>query len=270
MPGDEKSHFEQTPEFRVLYKILQRNGGDPTALSALIYHVNQMEAHITQTTTEIQMMKSQIAEMREIQKHPIKHALQSTVATLETMVKNMQGQLSKLKVDIVEGCKKAVTAFKQGGISALDKLASFFNVKDGLQGIRNGINKEINQCDKTLTMINTFAGEYHATGLHLRNMGRAVIGKEPLDKQKEIGKLAKAVGAPARAEKSCLLAFRKCVDNAIGSLGQLEKGAHIARNERTAAKTLKQELAEGKERVRQRDLEMPNLERVPAAKGAQI
>ena len=267
--GSGQANLYENEHIKELFAVLNDNGKDTSALGALLGYVHDMEQFVKQAESGIVDMKCQLGEMREIQKHPIKHALQNTISSLGSTLKTVKSQLSKLRANIIAECKKAVSAFKQTGVSALDKLASFFHIKDGLLAVKNSIDKEINMCNKTLAQIDSFAFEYHTAGLGLKNMARVAVGLEPKDKQKEIGKLAKAVGAPARAEKSCLVKCRKSIDMAISKIEKLERDADSVRGEKSEP-SLMRDLAAGKEKVRQRDLDMAGAGRATIAKGAEI
>jgi len=124
--------LEQNEYVQELYSILRDNGRETSGLSALLGHVSEMESFVKRAEDKIADMKSQLAEMKEIQSHPVKTALQSAIKNLELKVAEIKVQLTELKNNIIEGCKNAVNAFKEKGISALDKLASFFKIKTGL------------------------------------------------------------------------------------------------------------------------------------------
>ena len=98
-----------------LFSILQDNGRDTSGLSALIGHVGEMENFIKRAEDKIADMKSQLSDMKEVQNHPVKAALQTAIKTLETKVAEVRERLSDLKNNIVEGCKNAVAAFKERG-----------------------------------------------------------------------------------------------------------------------------------------------------------
>ena len=51
------------------------------------------------------------------------------------------------------------------------------------------------------------------------------MGKEAVQEAKSIGKLAKTVQAPYRAERACFLAARNGLDKAVSSLDRLERAA---------------------------------------------
>ena len=266
IPLSENEHVKE------LLGILKDNGKDASGLNALLGHVNEMENFVKLAENRIADMKAQLDTMKEMQDHPIKTKLQKTIKALEAAVAQMKKQLSELKTSIVEGCKNAVTAFKEKGISALDKLMSFFHIKGALQAIKNSTVKSVDLCDKSVAQIESFSKEYHATGRHLKNMARVMVGKEPIDAVKESGKLAKAVSAPYRAQKACLLGIRKAVNAMITKLEKLEQSAEAKRGEKAADKkpTLMERLNDNKEKIKHRELEKPTPERAPKARGLEV
>ena len=264
--------LSENEHVKALLGILKHNGKDASGLNALLGHVSEMESFVKRAEDRIADMKAQLDTMKEMQDHPIKTKLQKAIKTLETAVAQVKAQLSELKTNIIEGCKNAVAAFKEKGIAALDKLMSFFHIKGGLQAIKNSTVKSVDQCDKAVAHIESFAKEYHATGRHLKNMARVMVGKEPIDAAKESGKLAKAVSAPYKAQKACLLGIRKAVNAMIVKIEKLEQSAETKRGEKAADKkpTLMERINANKEKIRQRELEKPTPERAPKARGQEV
>jgi len=253
-----------------LFGILRDNGKDTAGLSVLLNHVQGMEDFVKQAESKIADMKVQLDEMKEIQSHPIKTALQNTIKALEARVAEVKRQLTELKSNIVEGCKNAIAAFKDRGIAALDNLVSFFRVKSCLQKIKNSAIADISECDKSLAQIERFSKEYHKAGRSILNMARLFVGIKPIDKVKESGKLARAMGAPSRAHKACMVNIRDGASSMLHRLDQLSKDADMKRNTRaTATKkpSLMKRLQEKKVLVKQRELEKPVPERAPRAHG---
>ncbi len=254
---------------RELLDLLEDNGKSAAGVKAVISYVNKIENAVMLAESRVHDMQKQLDTMREIQNHPIKTKLQSVVKSLKSAIVSIREQLAGIKADIISGCKDAVTAFREQGTAALDRAASFLNIKSGLQIMKNSAVKGISDCDRAVADINAYAQEYHSANRHLKNMARIIVGKPPIDAKKEAGKLARALGAPARAEKSCLLAVKAGVDMAIGSLDKLERSADSIR-EKQPQGTLTAELAEGREKVRHRDLERQTQERTPVLQGAEI
>lgn len=115
--------------------------------------------------------------------------------------------------------------FKEKGITALDNIARFFKVKPLLENMRDTLDQSIRQDDKAIAKIEAISTEYHEAGRHLKNIGRALLGKEAAQEAKPPGKLAAAIAAPYRAERSCLSAMKKSVEAAIGNFARLEDRA---------------------------------------------
>jgi predicted nuclease with TOPRIM domain len=193
-----------------------------------------MESFVKRAEDKIADMKSQLAEMKEVQNHPAKAALQNAVKSLEHKVAEIKGRLVELKGSIAEGCKNAVAAFKEKGVAALDRLASFFHIKSGLQDWNKRIDSAIKDDDKAVAKIEAFAAEYHSAGRALKNMARVAVGKQPVDAKKEAGRLTKALAAPYRMQKTALIGLKKSIGKAIASLEGLENTAAARRGQRQA------------------------------------
>ena len=260
-----------------LFAILRDNGRDAAGLSALISHVQGMEDFVKAAEGKIADMKAQLDTMKEIQDHPVKAKLQKAVKALETAVTEIKAQIVELKKNIAEGCKSAVAAFEEKGAAALDKLASFFKIREGLESIKNSTAKSAGQCDKSIAQVEAFSKEYHESGRHVKNMARVLVGKEPIDTAKEPGRLAKAVNAPARAHKACLLSIGRQADKMIGALDKLDKGVDAklgakAADSKDKKPTLMERLESKKNEIKQRELEKPPMERerAPKSKGLEV
>lgn len=151
--------------------------------------------------------------------------MQKAVIVMQDQVFHLRDNLTALKQNIIEGCKNAVTAFQEKGVSALDNIARFFKVKPILEKMRGGLEKDIQFDNKAIAKIEAISAEYHEAGLHLKNMGRALSGKEAAQEAKPSGNLSKALIAPYRAERSCFIAMKRSVEKAIGGLARLEEKA---------------------------------------------
>jgi len=216
-----------------LLNVLHKNGKDASGLTALVNYVVGMEHFCAQAENQIANMKVQLDDMKEIQDHPIKHALQKTIAALEAKLVEIKAHIAELKSNIVEGCKSALTAFKTMGASALDKLASFFNIKGSLESIIKSADKSADACDKACVKIETFSKQYHTAGHAIKNMVRMVIGKEPISTIKESGRLANALTAYYKNYKSNALGIRGQCEKMIAALNTLEKSVAMSRSEKT-------------------------------------
>jgi hypothetical protein len=92
-----------------------------------------------------------------------------------------------------------------------------------LESMRDDLGKSIRFSEATISNIELVSTEYHEAGRHIKNMVRAMAGKEAIQDAKSVGKLAKALEAPFKAERSCLVSMKKTVEATIGNLARLEE-----------------------------------------------
>lgn len=136
----------------------------------MVAHVGELESRLAEAVEELKTMRQ---ELQQVQNRSLKAVLQKSCKSLEDNISNMRQKLAELKDHIIEGCQKALSAFKERGTSALDGLSRFFHVKPMLEGIRKAIDNSIRIDDNAVSKIQTLSAEYHQAGRHLKNMGRA-------------------------------------------------------------------------------------------------
>jgi hypothetical protein len=215
-----------------IFAILRDNGKDSKGLSALIGHVGEMERFVTRAEQQISAMKSQLAEMKEVQNHPIKTALKNTIKALETKVAEVRERIGELKSAIIDGCKSAADAFKEKGVAALNNIAKFFHIKGALKAVEKGVDGNIATCDRAVANINKFAENYHEVSRGFKNMGLIIVGREPVDQKKENGSLAAVMSAPYKAEKAAMNGIKKAVGATLKGLVQLDASVEAQRARR--------------------------------------
>ncbi|MGL6200438.1 MAG: DUF6674 family protein [Lachnospiraceae bacterium] len=251
MPLQDNEHVKE------LLAIMKQNQVDVTDLNGLLHYVGKMEKQLSNAVGELQNMRSELSTMREEQNHPLRTALQNTIRTLEKNINEARKALDAVKQQIIDGCKNAVSAFKEKGISALHNLAAFFKIEKGLQSFRSNINQSITADEKALAKIEAFSTEFHKAGTHVRNMGRTIMGKEATQEVKSKGSFAKGVELPYKADLAILKGVGKSVDAAIAKLHQLEKSSDKHVNKKPSvlenlAKMKKQAELERKEPVKEK------------------
>jgi hypothetical protein len=208
-----------------LFTIMEANCA-PTAkdLLAILNQVGAMERQLDAAVTELAALRRELNAARE-QPHSVKTVLQNTGAAMEKSVTVVRDRLDSMKQTVIEGCKNAVDAFREKGISALNNITRFFKLRPMLESIRGELNKGIRSGRSAVDRIESMSTEYHEAGRHIKNMGRTLMGKEAATEAKPAGKLAKSLMAPFRAELSCFSAMKGSVEKALSRLDTLEQAA---------------------------------------------
>jgi predicted metal-dependent hydrolase len=193
-------------------------------LRAMLGNVARMEEQFAAAVSELAAMRRELNAIRE-ENHPMRKVLQSAVTAMQSHVPKLWEQLDALKEGIAEGCKNAAEAFKERGAAALDGIARFFNVRPALAALEKSFDNAARENGKVIAKIETASAEYHEAGRHVRNIGRALTGKDSLPEAKPIGPVAKAATAPFKAARACNAAARNLARAALDSFSRLERAA---------------------------------------------
>jgi len=214
-----------------ILSIMAENGKDTSGLTALLDYVTSMENHLVKAYGEVLTMRQELSGLREERNHPVRSLLQS----LETSINEASKNLNLLKEKIVDGCKEAVSMFKQKGISALNNMARFFRVKPTLEALQGNMKTLIKNDLSSIAKIETISAESHAASRHLKNIVRAFRGKEPIQDVKQNGKITHLLTMPYRSEIKSASNALDNIQKAIAGLERLDRAATLKESNDNAA-----------------------------------
>lgn len=238
-----------------LLAVLRENNSSSTKdFLAVLNQVGAMEKQLDATVKELSAMRQELKTAQE-QNHPVKTALQKAVIVTQGQVLDLRERLTELKQNIIDGCKNAVAAFKERGISALDNVVRFFKVRPILESMRETLTIDIQVNDRTIAKIEAISTEYHQAGRHLKNMGRTMLGRETVQEVKQPGKLAAVISAPFRAERSHFFSIKGHVEKSLNTLARLEERAVEKKP------SIREALATHNEKIAQAQKDAPTAER---------
>jgi chromosome segregation ATPase len=217
--------LERNPYVKELLDVLKKhNPPGAEDLKAMLGNAAKIEAQLAAALVEMAAMRRELAAIRE-ENHPMRKVLQNTINALREQIQALREQLETLKAAIIEGCKNALAAFKERGAAALNGIAKFFKVRPVLEKMAGTLEQAEQRNTRAVAKIEAISAEYHKAGRHLKNLGRAIAGKDPLPDPKPVGKAAKAVEAPFKAACACIAAAWYQVQGALENLSKLEKAA---------------------------------------------
>ena len=154
MATGKKAPIMQNKHVKELLSFMEENKMETTKdLVAVLDYVGKMENQLATAVNEMNAMKKQMDELKD--NNPIKKVLQATITIMQDSILAVRDGLEAIKKNIIEGCKNAVTAFKENGISALNNISNFFNVKPLLENVKSNIARAISQDSKAISKINT-------------------------------------------------------------------------------------------------------------------
>lgn len=188
----------------------------------LLHTVSGMEQQLEAAVRELAVMRKELAEA-ERRRHPIAKLLRKAVIAMQGQVLELREKLNALKQGVIESCQKAVAAFREKGVAALDTVTRFFHVRPALEAVQTQAAHAAEAADRTMEQIAAASRTYHEAGRRLKNAGRALGGKEAIPEAKGPGKVSKAAAAPFRAVRACFRSVEKGAASVADRLGRLEQ-----------------------------------------------
>lgn len=249
-------------------KLLEENGrqGQAADLSALMWYMDGMNRQYDAVLQELQSVRQQLAQVQE---PSVKYVMQGAVAKLEHKAHQIKETLDNLWEKIAGCAATAVENFKEAGVSALDKAVSAIGAKNVLESLQEKISGMIADTKQSIEKVENIGHELRSVGGHLKNAGRAMIGKETqtVDGGQE-GRFQSVVLAPMRATKKLLSSMNNATLAAIGSVENLELSAEAAREARAERQaeqkpSIRQALAEKKAEAAARPAPVPEKDHKP-------
>jgi hypothetical protein len=210
------------PDVKQLLDLMQANKlPGAKDLITVVGQVTSMEKHLADMLKELAAMRLELAEAQR-QNHPLKNALRNAVIVMQSNVLDLRDKLTALKQDIAVGCRDALAAVHDKGISALRGITDFIKLRPALEAMRGNIDMAIGQDSRSINKIEAASVEYHRAGLHIVNIARVAAGLETKQEPKAPGVLAKALQAPLLVDRACLYGMGQCVDKALGAVERLK------------------------------------------------
>lgn len=224
------------PEVEEFLALMKQNGQAQGAqdLSAVVGYVALLERQLNAVTEELQGVRRDLAKMQE--PSPAAQAYRKLADTLHNQVDVARQRLAAIKSSIVAGIKNALATAKQTGVSTLDGALRFLQVKKGLQAISNSLNSAAKDAGATSRKIAAMSSEYREAGRHLRNVGRAVRGKEPLAEVKPEGRLSGTSRAFFENVRDVLAGTAMDAAKAASALDRLEQRTAEGKEQRASLK----------------------------------
>jgi len=134
--------IKKNPRVKDLLAIMEThqlsNMGD---MLDILDQVSAVEAQLKQAVGELSALRKELQES----KRPL---TQKALIAAQAQVLDLRNRVHKLKQAVTDGCKRAISAFGQKGLSALENVSRFFKVRPLLEGIRGQTEKCLASLEK--------------------------------------------------------------------------------------------------------------------------
>ena len=185
-------------------------------------YVDVMEKKMDSVLDELTTVKNQLHKMEEREAEKgLKQSLKRAVNKLEQDCKAMKEKLFEVKAEIKAKAGEIVTAAKQKGKAALNRVAEFLGIKKKLEGIRQNVQESIADVDKSIGKIDTFGTGMREAGQKIANTFRTFADKQEKEYGEKKFSKTELIKKPFQAKRKLLSGILNCADAAIEKTGQL-------------------------------------------------
>ena len=201
-----------------LMELLRKNNMKEAANSIfeMAAYVDVMEKKMDSVLEELGTVKDQLHKMEEREAEKgLKQSLKRAVNKLEQDCKAMKEKLFEVKTEIKAKAGEIVTAAKQKGKAALNKVAEFLGIKKKLENIRQNVQESIADVDKSIGKIDAFGKGMREAGQKIANTFRTFADKPEKEYGEKKFSKTELVKKPFQAKRKLLSGILNCADAAI-------------------------------------------------------
>lgn len=224
-----------------LLDLLRKNNMKEAANSIfeMAAYVDVMEKKMDSVLEELVTVKDQLHKMEEREAEKgLKQTLKRAVNKLEQDCNAMKEKLFEVKAEIKAKAGGIVTAAKQKGKAALNKVAEFLVIKKKLEGIRQNVQESIADVDKSIGKIDAFGTGMREAGQKIANTFRTFADKPEKEYGEKKFSKTELIKKPFQAKRKLLSGILNCADAAIEKTERLAtevKQYHTDKAERETA-----------------------------------
>ena len=207
-----------------LLDLLRKNNMKEAANSIfeMAAYVDVMEKKMDSVLDELTTVKNQLHKMEEREAEKgLKQSLKRAVNKLEQDCKAMKEKLFEVKAEIKAKAGEIVTAAKQKGKAALNKVAEFLGIKKKLEGIRQNVQESIADVDKSIGKMDAFGMGMREAGQKIANTFRTFADKPEKEYGEKKFSKTELIKKPFQAKRKLLSGILNCADAAIEKTEQL-------------------------------------------------
>jgi len=224
-----------------LLDLLRKNNMKEAANSIfeMAAYVDVMEKKMDSVLEELVTVKDQLHKMEEREAEKgLKQTVKRAVNKLEQDCKAMKEKLFEVKTEIKAKAGEIVTAAKQKGKAALNKVAEFLGIKKKLEGIRQNVQESIADVDKSIGKIDAFGTGMREAGQKIANTFRTFADKPEKEYGEKKFSKTELIKKPFQAKRKLMSGILNCADAAIEKTERLAtevKQYHTDKAERETA-----------------------------------
>ena len=241
------------PQIIDLYEVLEKNGlhKQKEDVQSLVGYIESMEYNLSVMMNEIQEMHTEVNRLHD---KGIRAQCAKIVSKVEDKVQQAKTMISVAKVKMIQSAENAVKAFQEKGKSALIHVVEAMRIPAALSKIKDIFSHAAQSMRQSAGQLDVIRRELHEVGGHMKNAGRAILGKPA----KRADKL--------EADKGALAKLRGFLESCGKAFSNMERGADRLMEKMQRTKEPEEQKQSVKSELRQLKTEHSERSKAPVSK----
>lgn len=213
-----------------LLRLMKENGREATSaeLSCLVTALDSLEQQYSAVLAELRDAKKQLTQAPSV-----RDRLFGVLQAAQDKVEQALSQISTVKEKVISWAKSALADVKRFGINALDGALSTLGIHKLLESMREKVCHAMEGVSTAVERTETMGRELRSAGGHLKNAGRAAVGKEAQQIDGgQSGRVQAVVLIPLRTAHASLSGINHTISTAEGAVHRLGIAAEQGRGKR--------------------------------------
>lgn len=216
----------ENPLIVELFNLLAKNKAAEqyADFSQLVSCVNSMEEQLNRTVTELGAVKQELRSLQESLSKEDRAGFSKLTASLDSAIRQAREQLRSIKSSIIRAAGVAVKGLKDKGVIGLNDALGALGVRKALAAMQTHLDHTAQTLETGMARIEAVRQELQAVGGHIRNIGRAIAGKERQEARADQARSGtSAVLTPLQRIHSVISKARNLAGQAVSHLEELER-----------------------------------------------
>ena len=199
-------------EIKELLEVLEKHGlsKEKSDVSSLVFYIENMENKLNEMTKDLHEMYGEVTKIRDSTLHA---KCAQALSSAGEKIAQAQQIVTTFKNNFIISAKHALKQFESKGKEALVSAVNAMKIPFALDALKNGFNKASEAMARNAEKTDLFRSELHGVVFHLKNAGRALIGKPPKESEQ------------MKSDKGILAKLKSFYEKASKTFSDMGKGA---------------------------------------------
>ncbi|MCR0507540.1 hypothetical protein MKC86_08130 [[Clostridium] innocuum] len=152
----------------------------------LLEYIDQLEQQFGILINEMQELRRTVEQLQNPQ---TRSRLNEPINKINAMISNGKNKVTEIKISMIDSMKQSLSDMKKRGKDTTIKAIDTLHIKTGLQSINKGLARSYHSMNQFSLTVNQITNEMRNAKQNMKNIGRIMLGKQPVTYTPDTSKL---------------------------------------------------------------------------------